>query len=110
MGLNLNVWRDKARAAFYKMSQTLGESAGIKPVSLHHVNKACESLALDLPSMKTLFPYETVNSDGFFINRNSMGFGMMLMPMSGADESLMKSLAETFKNKLTQGTDCIANL
>jgi conjugal transfer ATP-binding protein TraC len=106
MGLNLNVWRDKARAAFYKMSQTLGESAGIKPVSLHHVNKACESLALDLPSMKTLFPYETVNSDGFFINRNSMGFGMMLMPMSGADESLMKSLAETFKNKLTQGTDC----
>ncbi|WP_154699478.1 hypothetical protein [Legionella pneumophila] len=46
MGLNINVWRDKARAAFYKMSQTLGESAGIKPTSLHHANIACESLTL----------------------------------------------------------------
>ena len=106
MGLNINIWRDKARAAFYSVSQKLGESAGIKPTSLHHVNKACESLSVDVPSMKSLFPYETVNDDGFFVNRNSMGFGMMLMPMAGADESLMKSLAETFKNKLTQGSDC----
>jgi len=106
MGLNINIWRDKARAAFYSVSQKLGESSGIKPTSLHHVNKACESLSVDVPSMKSLFPYETVNDDGFFVNRNSMGFGMMLMPMAGADESLMKSLAETFKNKLTQGSDC----
>src|ERR1700733_776075 len=106
MGLNLNSLRDKAREALYHLSHKLGEIAGIKPLSLHHVKKACEALALDLPSMKSLFPYETVNGDGFFVNRNSMGFGMMLIPMSGADESLMKSLAQTFKNKLTQGTDC----
>jgi conjugal transfer ATP-binding protein TraC len=30
--------------------------------------------------------------------------------MAGADESLMKSLAELFKNKLTEGTDCTALL
>jgi len=106
MGLKINVWRDKARTACYNMSQKLGERAGIKPASLHHANSACESLSLDVPSMKSLLPYETVNDDGFFVNRNSMGFGMMLMPMAGADESLMKSLAQMFKNKLTQGTDC----
>ena len=63
-------------------------------------------MTLDLPSLKSLLPYETVNDEGFFVNRQSMGFGMLLMPMSGADESLMKSLAETFKNKLTVDTDC----
>lgn len=106
MGLNLNSWRDKARAALYNMSHKLGESAGIKPSSLVQVNKAYDSLSIDLPSMKSLFPYETVNDNGFFVNRNSMGFGMMLMPMAGADESLMKSLAQTLKNKLTPGSDC----
>ncbi|HAT2098257.1 TPA: type IV secretion system protein TraC [Legionella pneumophila] len=106
MGLRLNQWRDKAREMVHRASHKLGETAGIKPESLQHHSKAFGSCTLDLPSLKSLLPYEMVNEEGFFVNRSSVGFGLSLMPMAGADESLMKSLAETFKNKLTEGTDC----
>ncbi|WP_454784010.1 type IV secretion system protein TraC [Legionella sp. WA2024007413] len=106
MGLKLNQLRDKARELAHRASQKLGETAGIKPDSLQHHIKAYETCALDLPSITSLLPYETVSEEGFFVNRNSAGFGLLLMPTAGADESLMKSLAELFKNKLTEGTDC----
>ncbi|HHI9467516.1 TPA: type IV secretion system protein TraC [Legionella anisa] len=106
MGLIINQWRDKARDILHEVSRKLGETAGIKPTSLAVNTKASDTLSVDLPSLVSLLPYEAVNEDGFFVNRNSMGFGLMLMPMAGADESLMKSLAETLKNKLTEGTDC----
>ncbi|AHE68494.1 type IV secretion system protein TraC [Legionella oakridgensis] len=106
MGLNLADFRDKARDLLHRAATLLGETSGIKPASLHAHDKAHESCALDLPSIKAILPYETANEAGFFVNRNSMGFGLMLMPMSGADESLMNSLSQLFKNKLTVGTDC----
>uniref|UniRef100_UPI0013EFA940 TraC family protein n=1 Tax=Legionella gresilensis TaxID=91823 RepID=UPI0013EFA940 len=106
MGLKRAQWRDKARELCYKASQGLGETMSIKPESLSMQQKAHESLTLDLPSIKSLLPYETASEESFFINRNSMGFGLALMPLSGADESLMKSLAQLFKNKLTISTDC----
>lgn len=106
MGLNARVWRDKARTLMHQAATLLGETSGIKPASLQAQTKAQESYELDVPSIKALLPYETVNEQGFFVNRNSMGFGLALQPMSGADESLMNSLALLFKNKLTVGTDC----
>ncbi|HDV5785728.1 TPA: type IV secretion system protein TraC [Legionella pneumophila] len=106
MGLTLAAFRDKARNALHQAATLLGETAGIKPASLQAQDKAHASCALDLPSIKALLPYETVNESGFFVNRNSVGFGLELHPMSGADESLMNSLSLLFKNKLTVGTDC----
>lgn len=106
MGVDFTVWRDKARDLLHRTSQMLGETSGIKPASLSAQRQAHESVTMDLPSIKGLLPYETVNEAGFFVNRNSMGFGLQLSPMSGADESLMKSLAQLFKNKLTVNTDC----
>jgi conjugal transfer ATP-binding protein TraC len=106
MGLTLAAFRDKARDLLHQAATLLGETSGIKPASLKAHDEAYESCALDLPSIKALLPYETVNERGFFVNRNSMGFGLELLPMSGADESLMNSLALLFKNKLTVGTDC----
>ncbi|HGF9051235.1 TPA: TraC family protein, partial [Legionella pneumophila] len=106
MGLTLAAFRDKARDLLHQAAILLGETSGIKPSSLKAHDEAYESCALDLPSIKALLPYETVNERGFFVNRNSMGFGLELLPMSGADESLMNSLAQLFKNKLTVGTDC----
>ncbi|STO91693.1 type IV secretion system protein TraC [Fluoribacter dumoffii] len=106
MGLDFTVWRDKARHLLHRTSQMLGETSGIKPASLSAQGQAHESITMDLPSIKGLLPYETVNEAGFFVNRNSMGFGLQLSPMSGADESLMNSLAQLFKNKLTVDTDC----
>lgn len=106
MGLNVTKWRDKTREMFYRFSHQLGEQAGIKPDSCVTTQKARESLEVDLPSLSKILPYETVTEDDFFVNRGSLGFGFMLTPMAGADESLMKSLSQTFKNKLTVGTDC----
>lgn len=106
MGLNLGLLRDRARELLHKGSASLGEVTGIKPESIHKNHKAHQSLAMDLPSIKSLLPYEAVSDEGFFINRNSMGFGLVLTPMSGADESLVKSFSQIFKNKLTVGTDC----
>ncbi|HBD7476128.1 TPA: type IV secretion system protein TraC [Legionella pneumophila] len=106
MGINVAHWRDKARELLHKASLGLGETAGVSPDSFYNRKIAYESCVLDVPSIKSLLPYETVTDEGFFVNRNSMGFGLMLMPMAGADESLMKALSETLKNKLTPGTDC----
>lgn len=106
MGVDFTVWRDKARNILHRASHILGETSEIKPSSLSAEGRARESVAMDLPSIKALLPYETVNEAGFFVNRNSMGLGLWLSPMSGADESLMSSLAQLFKNKLTVDTDC----
>jgi conjugal transfer ATP-binding protein TraC len=102
----VNQWRDKTRDFLHRISCKLGETAGIKPHSVHDVAKARNSLQCDVPSLKSLLPYEAMDEDLFFINRQSQGFGLHVSPLAGADESLMKSLAELFKNKLSEGTDC----
>lgn len=102
----LNKWRDKSRAFLHQMSHRLGERDGIKPDSLQEQALAAESLDVSLPTLTSLLPYETVDAEGFFINRNSVGFGLNFIPMAGADESLMKAMAELIKNKLPEGTDC----
>lgn len=110
MGEIVNQWLDKARHSLHRLSHMLGETAGIRPESMTQHCRANESLSMDVPSFVSLLPYETLNEDGLFINRSSMGFALMLMPMAGADESLMKSLAEMVKNKITAGTDCTITL
>ncbi len=101
-----NKSRDKARGLFHKTAQFLGETQGVKPGSLQEASLANSSLRVDLPALRHLLSYETVDEDGFFINRHSVGFGFSFTPMAGADESLMKALAELFKNKLPEGCDC----
>lgn len=102
----INQWRDKTRDALHRLSHWVGETAGILPESLYESAKANESLSFDLPTFRSLLPYEVIDSDGLFINRQSVGFGLQVAPLAGADESLMKTLAELFKNKLSEGTDC----
>lgn len=106
MQSKLTRWRDKTRTVLHQFSHQLGETVGIKPQSLHDKHQAKASLRLDLPSFKSLLPYETVDEDGFFLNRHSAGFGLQVLPSCGADESLMRSLAELLKNKLPIGVDC----
>lgn len=103
--MNIHNLIDKSRDFLYKVTEMLGENVSIKPESLSYHAKAKESLRLDLPSIKSLLPYETINEDRIFINRNSIGCAFYLAPSAGADESLMKSLAEVFKNKLPEGFD-----
>lgn len=102
----INQWRDKTREALHRFSHWMGETGSIKPHSLQDSREAEDSLKLDLPSFRSLLPYETMDEDLLFLNHQSAGFGLNLLPSSGADESLMKSLAELFKNKLPVGVDC----
>lgn len=101
-----NKSRDKARELLYRAAQFLGEGHRIKPASHRVCVAANKSLQVDLPAFTHLLPYETVDDEGFFVNHNSVGFGFSFTPMPGADESLMKALAELFKNKLPPECDC----
>jgi conjugal transfer ATP-binding protein TraC len=102
----LNKWRDKSRELLFKASRILGETDSFKPSSLKDKRDALASLNVSLPAFQSLLPYETVDEEGFFVNRNSVGFGFNFAPVAGADEGLMKSMAELFKNKLPAGCDC----
>jgi conjugal transfer ATP-binding protein TraC len=102
----LNKWRDKSREFLFKASRILGETDSFKPSSLKDKRDALASLNVSLPAFQSLLPYETVDEEGFFVNRNSVGFGFNFAPVAGADEGLMKSMAELFKNKLPAGCDC----
>lgn len=99
-------WRDKLRNGLYRFSHQLGETAGVKPESLADKARAQESLRMDLPSLVTLLPYETITDDGIFINRHSQGLGFYINPMPGADEALVNALSDLIKNKLSKDTDC----
>lgn len=102
----LNKLRDKSRDFLYQASRLLGETDSIRPASIQNQLDALSSLKVDLPTFTNLLPYESVDEEGFFVNRNSVGFGFAFIPMAGADEGLMKALAELFKNKLPEGCDC----
>ncbi len=68
--------------------------------------RAKASLSLDLPSIESLLPYETMDEALLFQNKCSSGFGLHLTPMSGADETLLKSMAQLLKDKLPIDCDC----
>lgn len=102
--------RDKARAGLHRFSQILGETDGMAPVSIKDQHRAQKLVEVDLPSFKNVLPYESIDADDIFINRTTAGFGLHVLPASGADESLMKSMAELFKTKLPIGVDCTVML
>lgn len=96
---------DKGLKALEKLTQRLGEDRGIKTPSYKKAKIAESSITLDVPSVATLMPYESVDAQGLFFNKKSLGFGFKLLPMPGADETLVKSLANLLKNKLPVGVD-----
>ena len=102
--------RDKARALSYKLSHLLGEQEANAPYSIKDAKHAQKLIEVDLPSFRSVLPYESVDEDDLFINRTTAGFGLHLAPASGADMSLMNSMAELFKTKLPIGVDCTVML
>ena len=86
----LNKWRDTSREYLHKASRVLGETVGVAPTSIHEQHQAQQTIQVDVPVFSNLLPYETVDAADFFINRQSVGFGLAFHPLSGADDSLMK--------------------
>lgn len=98
--------RDKARAMLHQFSTLVGEVDSVKPDSLYEAKKASESVKIDVPKLQSLLPYETIDKDGFYHNKSTVGFGFYVAPLSGANQSLVQALAEAFKNKLPKGAYC----
>ncbi len=101
---------DKGRGALHRLSTFLGEGSQVQPTSSVKSKSAKQSLQLDVASLRHLLPYESVDEEGIVHNKKSIGFALQLMPASGADEALVKSLAELVKNKLPNGCDCTVYL
>ena len=101
---------DKSREALSAFAQFLGEDARVKFSDRKSSKKAYASINVDFPSLRNLMPYESIDSDLLFMNKHSVGFGLHVLPASGADETLVKSMAELFKNKLPTGVDCTVML
>ena len=102
----LTHWIDKGRDALSRLAQGLGEHAPGNANTSHSARLARAALCVQLPSFRQLLPYETVDSDGLFINKQSVGFGLHVLPAAGADEALVKSMAELIKSHLHAGVDC----
>lgn len=90
---------DFTKNFLHKFASSLGEDT----IACPHKSKkaAIDSINLDLPAIQTLLPYEYMTQDLLFKNKTSVGFGIELMPLAGADEALVKSLAQMLKNKLS---------
>ena len=102
----LTHWMDKGRETLSRLAQSLGEHAPINANTSSSARLARAALRMQLPSLRQLLPYETYSSDGLFINKQSVGFGLHVLPAAGADETLVKSMAELIKAKLNPGVDC----
>ena len=98
-------WIDSTKEVFAKVALRFGEENDTRPGSFRKTKDAQVSLVFDLPSLSTLLPYESIDEDLIFINKKSIGFGLFAMPVSGANEELVKSMAELLKNKLREGVD-----
>ena len=106
----VHTLRDKAREGLQRLSTFLGETDGIAPESTETISRAKQLMSIDVPSFKSILPYESVDANDLFINRTTAGFGLHVLPAAGADESLMKSMAELLKTKLPIGVDCTVML
>lgn len=106
----LNHMLDKMNAVTGKLAHFLGEKTHLDANTRTSSRKAHLALQVALPSLRQLLPYETISDDGLFMNKNSVGFGLHLLPAAGADESLVKSMAELIKSKLPVDVDCTVML
>lgn len=102
----LTHWMDKGQDALGRLARGLGEYAPGNANTRHSERLARAALRVELPSFRQLLPYETVDADGLFINKQSVGFGLHVLPAAGADETLVKSMGELIKGKLHAGVDC----
>ena len=110
MSQKINALRDQIRNAFHSVAHFFGENASIKPTSLKYLGKAKEALKMDFPAFVSLLPYEAITENLIFINKTSAGFALEVQLSAGADESLVKALADMIKNKIPVGVDCTVML
>jgi conjugal transfer ATP-binding protein TraC len=101
---------DTGRAILACTADLLGETTGVALGSRRDAKAARLSLQLLSPSFRSLLPYESINDENLFVNKQTVGFGLHIQPLSGADDALVKSMAQWIKTKLPVGVDCTVML
>lgn len=91
--------------AFHDIAQKVQHFLGEKEVA-HDPSKFqtdCQNDLNHIMDPEVIFkkiPYQYVDDAHCYINKNSVGFGFLMEPSSGADELLMLTLANLIKNKI----------
>lgn len=98
---------DKCLDLAEKFSKVLNETNGIEGSTNVVLNKAKEVMEVPYEALREVLPYECYDAEKqLFINRNSVGFSYAVLPLTGADDGTVRSLASLLKNKLPAGWDC----
>ncbi len=100
----ITQFRDLSRQAFYKVAQFMGERVDA-PESLENMARANDTLTLDTAVFEELLPYDTMIGEDVFVNKKTIGFGLVLAPGSGADVQRVRAHAELIKHRLPVGFD-----
>lgn len=108
--MEFNAIRDQIRKHLHSIAHFFGETASSQPESLKYLGKAKEALKVDSPYFLSLLPYESITTDLLFVNKTTAGFALEVQPSAGADESLVKALADLIKNKIPPEVDCTVML
>lgn len=108
--MEFNAIRDQIRRHLHSIAHFFGETTSSQPESLKYLGKAKEALKVDSPYFLSLLPYESITNDLLFVNKTTAGFALEVQPSAGADESLVKALADLIKNKIPPEVDCTVML
>jgi conjugal transfer ATP-binding protein TraC len=101
---------DTGRTLLARTADFLGETTGVALGSRRDAKVARLSLQLLAPSFRSLLPYESMDDDNLFVNKQTVGFGLHIQPLAGADDALVQSMAQWIKKKLPVGVDCTVML
>lgn len=88
-----------------KIASFLQEDEGTKISKVDH-KKVKDLIELDFYSFSTILPYRYYwEEKKLFVNENSLGFGLEITVLSGADEKTINSIADIFRYKLPDNYD-----
>ncbi|MDB2613578.1 type IV secretion system protein TraC [Chlamydiales bacterium] len=80
------------------------ENDGVKPNS-PSLEKKIKDSYFDLETLQTLLPYESYDpKTGLFIQKNSIGFSLQLIPLVGIDEKIQTEINGIFEELLEEGS------
>jgi conjugal transfer ATP-binding protein TraC len=89
----------------FKAASFLNEAEGGMPKRINREALA-KALSIDASHFSALLPYRYFDEEyNVFVNEHSLGFGLELAPLAGADESIIESLSNLLKNKIPASID-----
>ena len=90
-----------------KFAKLVGENTGIEGSTQQAIKIAREVMEVPYAALREVLPYDLYDAEkSLFINKNSVGFAYSVLPLTGADEGIVRAIAQLIKDKLPAGWDC----